>query len=211
MSEINSILSWLWKRYVEIGTNDAEYIYSSFVLKSKQKYDMLSEDWEKAILARSSSDSELIPKKGLFKSSKTPAQLKRQVDDLCSKASSALSCYKSQLVTTNATRNDYFMSQLPSDIKTLKSVDDECCTAVQYQLARYAYIFEESLTKDGNLLDNDEGRGLRSLTEKIDFNADTADLVKDYSGRAQTLKKADIPYKEYPMASIHIILAVCNS
>ncbi|KAI7895986.1 Rho GTPase activation protein [Mucor mucedo] len=170
--------------------------------KSKQKYDMLSEDWERAILARSSSDSEQIPKKGLFKSSKTPAQLKRQVDESCLKANGALTGYKNQLTTTNATRNDYFTSQLPSDIKTLKSVDDECCTAVRYQLARYAYIFEESLTKDGYALDNDEGRGLRSLTEKIDFIADTADLVKDYSGRAQTLKKDDIPYKEYPMSSV---------
>lgn len=163
---------------------------------------MLSEDWERAILARSNNDSDQIPKKGLFKSSKTPAQLKRQVDESCSKANQALAGYKNQLVTTNVTRSDYFTSQLPSDIKTLKSVDDECCTAIRYQLARYAYIFEESLAKDGYSLDNDEGRGLRSLTEKIDYNADTSDLVKDYSGRAQNLKKADIPYKEYPMASI---------
>lgn len=165
---------------------------------------MLSEDWERAILARSNSDAEQIPKKGLFKSSKTPAQLKRQVDESCSKANGALTGYKNQLATTNATRNDYFTSQLPSDIKTLKSVDDECCTAVRYQLARYAYIFEESLTKDGYALDNDEGRGLRSLTEKIDFNADTADLVKDYSSRAQSSKKGDIQYKEYVMVCVSI-------
>jgi hypothetical protein len=48
-------------------------------------------------------------------------------------------------------------------------------------------------------LDNDDGQGLRSLTEKIDYQADTADLVKEYSEKATSLKKADIPYKEYPM------------
>jgi hypothetical protein len=36
---------------------------------------MFSEEWEKAILARSSSDSDHLPKKGLFKSNKTPAQV----------------------------------------------------------------------------------------------------------------------------------------
>lgn len=80
-------------------------------------------------------------------------------------------------------------------------MDDECCTAIRYQLARYAYVFEEALTVDGLALDNDEGTGLRSLTEKIDFNQDTASVVKDFSDRARSLKKADIPYKEYPMVS----------
>lgn len=125
--------------------------------------------------------------------------MKKQVDDSCAKANQAQTTYRNQLVTTNAARQDYFQNQLPSDIVTLKSVDDECCTAVRYQLARYAYLFEESLTRDGLALDNDEGQGLRSLTEKIDYQADTAELVKAYSEKATSLKKADIPYKEYPM------------
>lgn len=38
---------------------------------------MLSEDWERAILARNNNDSDHLPKKsGLFKSNKTPAQVK---------------------------------------------------------------------------------------------------------------------------------------
>lgn len=43
--------------------------------KSKQKYDMCSEEWERAILVRNSSDNDQTPKKGLFKSNKTPAQV----------------------------------------------------------------------------------------------------------------------------------------
>lgn len=162
---------------------------------------MSSEDWERAILAKNSMDDAHIPKKGLFKSNKTPTQLKRQVDDSCTKANQAHTAYKNQLVTTNAARQDYYTSQLPSDIKTLKSTGDECCTAIRYQLARYAYIFEEALTLDGLALDNDEGNGLRSLTEKIDFNHDTAESVKEFSVKANNLKKKDIPYQEYPMVS----------
>lgn len=168
--------------------------------KSKQKYDVQSEDWERAILAQSSNDADHLPKKTLFKSNKTPAQLKRQVDESCAKANQAHAAYKNQLVTTNANRQEYYQTHLPSDIITLKSVDDECCTAIRYQLARYAYVFEESLTLDGLALDNDEGTGLRSLTEKIDFGEDFAGVVKEYSERARTLKKADIPYKEYLMS-----------
>ncbi|GAN08229.1 rhoGAP-domain-containing protein [Mucor ambiguus] len=192
------------KQVKEIGIRhernrlDAE----SSLEKSKQKYDMLSEDWERAILARNNNDSDHLPKKaGLFKSNKTPAQLKKQVDESCVKANHAQTTYKNQLVTTNATRQDYYQTQLPSDLGTLKSVDDECCTAIRYQLARYAYLFEEALTRDGLALDNDDGQGLRSLTEKIDYQTDISDVVKEYIGKAHKVKKEDIPYKEYPMSA----------
>ncbi|KAI9470624.1 MAG: Rho GTPase activation protein [Benjaminiella poitrasii] len=170
--------------------------------KSKQKYDAFSEEWERAILASSHQDSDHLPKKSsLFKSNRTPAQLKRQLDDASTKASQAQAIYKKQLNTTNATRQEYYQNQLPSDLLTLKSVGDECCTAIRYQLARYAYLFEESLILDGLALDNDEGKGLRSLTEKIDFAADIVQIVKEFGGRAHSVKKTDIPYKEYTMST----------
>lgn len=125
--------------------------------------------------------------------------MKKLVDESYAKANQANTAYKTQLVTTNAARQDYFQTQLPSDLITLKSVDDECCTAIRYQLARYAYLFEESLTADGLALDNDEGKGLRSLTEKINYNSDLVGTVKQFSEKAHKVKKQDIPYKEYPM------------
>lgn len=48
------------------------------ILQSKQKYDAQSEDWERAILAQSSNDADHLPKKTLFKSNKTPAQVRDQ-------------------------------------------------------------------------------------------------------------------------------------
>ncbi|KAI8983009.1 Rho GTPase activation protein [Pilobolus umbonatus] len=175
--------------------------------KCKQKYYTSSEEWEKAILVRNNGDGDHYPKKGLFKSNKSPAQLKKLVDDSCTKADQAHSLYKHQLVTTNATRHDYFNSQLPSDLITLKSVDDECCAAIKYQLARYGYIYEKSLVADGYALDNDDGLGLRSLTQKIDYRLDMDDAVRDYTEKAMLFNKSDIPYREYAMspAAINIL------
>ncbi|CAO3681211.1 hypothetical protein G6F70_005068 [Rhizopus microsporus] len=171
--------------------------------KSKQKYEQLSEDWEKAILNRNQNETDHNPKKtGLFKNNKTPAQLKKQEDESCAKANQAYTAYKNQLQSTNATRQEFFRSQLPSNILALKGLDDECCTAIRYQLARYAYIYEEALVLDGLALDNDEGNGLRSLTEKIDHGVDTEELVKEFSRKAQPLNKEDIQYKEYVMSPL---------
>jgi hypothetical protein len=41
--------------------------------------------------------------------------------------------------------------------QNLKSIGDECNVALRYQLARYAYIYEQALTADGYALDNDDG------------------------------------------------------
>ncbi|RCH80413.1 hypothetical protein CU098_003343, partial [Rhizopus stolonifer] len=171
--------------------------------KSKIKYDLHTEEWEKAILAKSNNESEYMPKKaGLFKSNKTPAQFQKQVDDSCAKANQAQTSYKNQLATTNATRQDYFQSQLPSDIIHLKSIGDECCGATRYQLARYSYLFEVAITADGEALDNDRGTGLRSLCEKINNDQDTFTVVREFGERAINFRKADIPYKEYPMSKV---------
>jgi hypothetical protein len=44
------------------------------------------------------------------------------------------------------------------------------------------------------------GLGLRSLTEKIDKDADLEGYIKQYGGRASRTQKTDIPYKEYSMS-----------
>ncbi|KAI8981776.1 Rho GTPase activation protein [Mycotypha africana] len=192
--------------------------------KSKQRYDMFSEEWEKAIIAKNNSETADLDHSsksgGLFKSNKTPMQLKRQVDESCAKANQAQSIYKNQLIATNAARQNYYQIKLPSDLFTLKSVDDECNAATRYQLARYSYLFEEALTKDGYALDNDDGTGLRSLTEKIDYDIDIVEVVKRMMVKATNNSsnrghqqgssnnnprliniEQEIPYKEYPMSA----------
>ncbi|KAG0174888.1 hypothetical protein DFQ30_002154 [Apophysomyces sp. BC1015] len=168
--------------------------------KSKQKYEMQSEDWERAILQKNG-DPVHMPKKGLFKNSKTQAQLNRMEEDARAKAAAADQHYRQQLQSTNQSRQDYFQFHLPKILTDLKAVSDECSVALRYQLARYAYIFEQALTSDGLALDNDDGLGLRSLTEKINKDTDLNEFINVYSGRAGRVQKSDIPYKEYGMST----------
>ncbi|ORZ25900.1 Rho GTPase activation protein [Absidia repens] len=179
--------------------------------KSKQKYDMQSEEWERAILLKTQ-DPYHLPKKGLFKTNKTQYQLNRSEEDAHSKAASADQHYRQQLQIVNAARQDYFSTYLPEILTGLKAVGDECCMALQYQLARYAYIYERALVADGYALDNDSGLGLRSLTEKIDKDLDLMEFIKSCDGQrhmasVKVIQRGDIPYKEYMMsAAAHQIL-----
>ncbi|SAL95699.1 hypothetical protein [Absidia glauca] len=167
--------------------------------KIKQKYELQSEDWERAILQKNN-DPLHVPKKGLFKNTKTQAQLNRMEEEARYKATMADKHYRQQLQVTNASRQEYFQIHLPKILTELKAVGDECCVALRYQLARYAYIYEEALAADGIALDNDDGLGLRSLTEKIDKESDLIQYINSYHGRSGKLQKNDIQYKEYSMS-----------
>ncbi|CAO3690239.1 unnamed protein product [Umbelopsis ramanniana] len=167
--------------------------------KAKQKYELHSEQWEQSILLKNNEPSQLT-KKALFKSNKTQAQLDRTEEEARAKAASSDQIYRQQLNITNATRAEHFKTHLPNSLTNLKSIGDECNVALRYQLARYAYIYEQALTADGYALDNDDGLGLRSLTEKIDKDSDLEDYIKQYGGRTSRTQKSEIPYKEYSMS-----------
>ncbi|CAM0137943.1 unnamed protein product [Umbelopsis sp. WA50703] len=167
--------------------------------KAKQKYELHSEQWEQSILLKNN-DPLHVPRKALFKTNKTQAQLEKTEEEARAKAAASDQTYRQQLNATNTTRTEYFNTHLPNSLTNLKSIGDECNVALRYQLARYAYIYEQALTADGYALDNDDGLGLRSLTEKIDKDADLEEYVKTYGGRAGRTQKNEIPYKEYNMS-----------
>lgn len=52
--------------------------------------------------------------------------------------------------------SDFFICVMHMQ-QDLKAVDDECSVALRYQLASYAYTYEQALTEDGLALDNDQG------------------------------------------------------
>ncbi|CAO3610425.1 unnamed protein product [Cunninghamella echinulata] len=168
--------------------------------KCKQKYEQQSEDWERSILQKNN-DPLHVPKKGLFKNTKTQAQLNRLEEEARYKATMADKQYRQQAQTTNASRQEYFQVHLPKILTELKAIGDECCVALRYQLARYSYIYEEAIAADGIALDNDDGLGLRSLTEKIDKDTDLVQYISSYNGRSSKVQKHDAPYKEYNMTT----------
>lgn len=72
---------------------------------------------------------------------------------------------------------------LVDDVQGLKDVNDECCAALRYQLARYAYAFEQAIASDGLALDDDHGMGLRSLAERIDKESDLMGFIQSYNNQ----------------------------
>ncbi|ORX58178.1 RhoGAP-domain-containing protein [Hesseltinella vesiculosa] len=173
--------------------------------KTKQKYDLCSEEWERAVLQKTN-DPYHTPKKGLFKSTKSQYQLNRYEEDAHNKAAQADQQYRQQIQLVNQSRREYFSSHLPELLQNLKFVGDECCMALQYQLARYAYIYERALVVDGRALDNDTGFGLRSLAERVDKDQDLMEYIKSCNGQRNSnhirvIQRGDVPYKEYVMST----------
>lgn len=76
----------------------------------------------------------------------------------------------------------------------MKDVNDECCAALRYQLARYAYAFEQAIASDGLALDDDHGMGLRSLAEQIDKESDLIQFIQSYNNNQNMsrMKGSDI-------------------
>ncbi|ORX50194.1 RhoGAP-domain-containing protein [Hesseltinella vesiculosa] len=177
--------------------------------KLKLKYDSQNEDWERTVMQKNN-DPLHVPKKGIFKNSKTPAQLSRLEEEARYKVTLADKNYRQQLQSTNASRQEYYQAHLPKILTDLKAIDDECCVALRYQLARYSYIYEEALAADGIALDNDDGLGLRSLTEKIDKDADFTLFINSYHGRNGKTSKSDSPYKDYNLVTVQTPVTNAN-
>lgn len=78
----------------------------------------------------------------------------------------------------------------------MKAVDDECNVALRYQLANYAYTFEQALTEDGLALDNDQGTGLRGLIKKIRNDADWVEFVRLCTERSGRIQKNELIQQE---------------
>ncbi|KAI9334453.1 Rho GTPase activation protein [Pilaira anomala] len=164
--------------------------------KSKQKFEHSNEEWGRAVAQRNQEPIQPA-KKNLFRSSRTPAQLDKTEIDCRNKMDAADAQYKSQQKKTIQTHAEYYESHLPKVLKDLKAVDDECSVALRYQLASYAYTYEQALTEDGLALDNDQGNGLRGLITKIDKDADWIEFVRLCTERSGKIQKNEIMSQEY--------------
>ncbi|KAI7867097.1 Rho GTPase activation protein [Spinellus fusiger] len=174
--------------------------------KAKQRYDQHSEEWEKTLLQKGG-EYTTNSKKGIFKSNKTQAQLDRMEEEASTKAAAAEQTYRQQLQTTNQSRSEYYSVHLPKLMADLKAVGDECCVAMRYQLANYAYRYEQALVADAMEVDKDPGLGLRSLVEKIDTTSDLHSYLQSYPSHASKLQKIPLPFKDYVMspAALHVL------
>ncbi|KAI8375018.1 Rho GTPase activation protein [Choanephora cucurbitarum] len=170
--------------------------------KSKQKFENTNEEWGRAVSQRNQEPTQ-PSKKNIFRSSRTPAQLDRTENDCRNKMDAADAQYKIQQKKTVQAHAEYYETHLPKILRDLKAVDDECNVALRYQLASYAYTFEQALTEDGLALDNDQGNGLRGLITKIDRESDWAEFVRLCTERSAKIQKADNIQHDHMVVNSH--------
>ncbi|CAG8585031.1 4608_t:CDS:10, partial [Ambispora gerdemannii] len=175
--------------------------------KAKLKYESQSEEWERKILEKSG-DIVPVSKRTLTKSifnnkPKSPIQLVKMEEEASKKAALANENYKSQLSYTNATRHDYYNVHLPRMITALKDTADECDAALRYHLARYSYLFENTMVSDALVIspvNSEDAPSLRKIVEKIDNEADFQSYVVGFGAKARKVTRKNITYKEYTLS-----------
>ncbi|KAF9307573.1 hypothetical protein BGZ91_008345, partial [Linnemannia elongata] len=177
--------------------------------QAKQKYDTLTEEWERAILQKSADPT--APKKtatkgmtmSIFRQPKSVNQLHKQEEEARAKATAAHEQYKAQLAKTNDMRQYYFSSILPSILKNLKDTIDESDLSLQYYLMRYGYMSEDYMMRDAVILNpiNGSDLGLRDRVELINKDTDLQTFIQAYSVKANPVTKSAAPYQEYLMST----------
>ncbi|KAG9288682.1 hypothetical protein G9A89_004301 [Geosiphon pyriformis] len=175
--------------------------------KAKFKYDSHSEEWERKVLEK---NGDVIPAskrtitKAIFANKpKTSIQLVKMEEEASKKAAAANENYKSHLLNTNTTRHDYYNVRLPRMITALKDTADECDAALQYHLARYSYLFENTMVSDALVIspvNSEDGPSLRKVIEQIDNEADFESYVVGTGAKARRVKRKDITYEEYSVS-----------
>ncbi|KAG0380204.1 hypothetical protein BGX24_009632 [Mortierella sp. AD032] len=199
------------KQFKEAGAKQERVVqeHEQNLDKAKQKYDTLTEEWERAILQKSADPS--APKKtvtkgmtmSIFRQPKSVKELNKQEEEARIKATAAHEQYKAQLAKTNDMRQFYFSNTLPSILKNLKDTIDESDLSLQYYLMRYGYMSEDYMMRDAVILNpiNGTDLGLRDRVEMINKDTDLQMFIQAYSAKANTVTKAAAPYQEYLMST----------
>ncbi|CAG8504023.1 29154_t:CDS:10 [Gigaspora margarita] len=176
--------------------------------KAKNKYETHSEDWERTLLQK---NGEVVPNlkprtltKAIFsKQPKSPTQLLKMEEDARNKAATANDTYKHHLSITNAARHEYYDIHLPRMVTALKDISDECDIGLQYHLARYTYLFENTMVSDALVIspaNTEDGPSMRKIVEQINNEEDYYSYVQSYGAKAKKMKNHDIPYDQYNMS-----------
>lgn len=199
------------KQFKEAGAKQERIVqeHEQNLDKAKQKYDTLTEEWERTILQKSADPT--APKKAatkgmtmsIFRQPKSVNQLHKQEEEARAKATVAHEQYKAQLAKTNDMRQYYFSSILPSILKNLKDTIDESDLSLQYYLMRYGYMSEDYMMRDAIILNpiNGSDLGLRDRVELINKDTDLQTFIQAYSIRANPVTKSAAPYQEYLMST----------
>ncbi|KAF9116368.1 hypothetical protein BGX27_003051 [Mortierella sp. AM989] len=197
------------KQFKEAGAKQERIVqeHEQNLEKAKQKYDTLTEEWERTILQKAAdptaSKKTMTKGMSIFRQPKSVSQLHRQEEEARAKASSAHEQYKTQLAKSNDTRQYYFSHTLPSILQNLKDTIDESDLSLQYYFMRYGYMYEDYMMKDAVILNpiNSSDLGMRDRVELVNKDMDLQVFVQAYAAKAIPVAKAAAPYQEYQMSA----------
>ncbi|KAF9349146.1 hypothetical protein BGX34_002013 [Mortierella sp. NVP85] len=155
------------KQFKEAGAKQERIVqeHEQNLEKTKQKYDTLTEEWERAILQKAADPAAakktMTKGMNIFRGPKSVSQLQRQEEEAKAKASAAHEQYKLQLARTNDVRQYYFSHTLPSILKNLKDTIDESDLSLQYYMMRYGYMYEDYMMKDAVVMNPINSSGMK--------------------------------------------------
>ncbi|GAA5884654.1 hypothetical protein JCM3774_002549 [Rhodotorula dairenensis] len=136
-----------------------------------------------------------------LKGPKNAAQYAKQEEEVRSRMGQTSDSYRAQVSGAQSVRQEYFQTQLPRVLRTLKENVDELDLGTQYHLSRYAYLLENVLVTEGLTIAPvapEDGQGLRTVIESIDLREDFKTYMQQYSLNWQMSGQQRGPKREGP-------------
>lgn len=119
-----------------------------------------------------------------LKGPKNAAQYAKQEEEVRTRMGQTSDSYRAQVSGAQSLRQEYFQTQLPRLLRTLKENVDELDLGTQYHLSRYAYLLENVLVTEGLTIapvSPEDGPGLKAVIESIDTREDFKTYMQQYS------------------------------
>ncbi|KAH8802840.1 hypothetical protein F5884DRAFT_887545 [Xylogone sp. PMI_703] len=161
--------------------------------KSKAKYDMLSDDYERA----RTGDRQPGKKFGI----KGPKSAAQHEEDLLRKVQAADSDYQSKVQTAQAQRAELVSKLRPEAVQALQDLIKECDAAVTLQMQKFASFSEKLVLSNGlNLVPikgADQGptnRSLREVVQSIDNEKDLSNYIARFGDKVPP-RRSEIKYE----------------
>lgn len=183
-------------RRLEKSLTDAE----ANVDRARIRFDIAAEDLERVFLVKQGDTARAadmsigtaankrtlgmsFTKGGLFKN-KNPQQILRHEEEFRVKKTNAHEALRNEAQGAQSLRQEYFQQHLPHILRSLRDTLSEIDTGLQFQLIRFAFLYESTVLSDGMavnpLNEKSSTTGLRDAAAAIDNTADFREFLQSY-------------------------------
>lgn len=109
----------------------------------------------------------------------------RSEEELRVKMAGASDEYRKQVQFCQGVRREHWVVGIPRILRTLKENSDEIDFGTQFQLSRYAHLFEQMILQDGVTVSPpggiEDGPGLKAVIEALDSRDDFTKYMEHYT------------------------------